>query len=123
MTKLDVNSIIIELIENCREIEKATLGGDYRANNKYGRKNLRIYRTISENISDGINILYKLLENDNVVVRTLAAAYCLGLKVNVCQAENVLVEAANDEANGIFGFNAEMTMQVWKEQGYLKFER
>jgi len=35
-------------------------------------------------------------------------------------AEKILQEIASDKSNGILGFNAEMTLKVWKEQGYLK---
>ena len=33
--------------------------------------------------------------------------------------EKVLLEIGNDPANGIFGFNAKMTLKVWQDQGEL----
>lgn len=58
--------------------------------------------------------------SENIVVRTKAAAYCLALNENVDEAEKILLEIGNEEKNGIFGFNANMTLEVWKEQGYLR---
>ena len=60
-----------------------------------------------------------MLSSQNVVIRTKAAAYCLALNENIDMAEKVLLEISNNEENGIFGFNAKMTLDVWKKQGYL----
>ena len=61
-----------------------------------------------------------MLSSQNVVIRTKAAAYCLALNENIDMAEKVLSEISNNEENGIFGFNAKMTLDVWKKQGYLQ---
>lgn len=53
-------------------------------------------------------------------MRTEAAAYCLALKENVDVAIKILTEISEDGTNGIFGFNAEMTLKVWNDRGYLK---
>ena len=47
-------------------------------------------------------------------------AHCLSLRICVDEAEKVLEKAAEDKNNGIFSFNAEMTLKVWRENGYLK---
>jgi hypothetical protein len=64
--------------------------------------------------------LPKLLIEENVVTRTKAAAHCLSLNINTEQAVEILKKDSNDEENGIFGFNAKMTLKMWYEQGYLK---
>lgn len=61
-----------------------------------------------------------MFNSKNVVVRTKAAAYCLALNERTEIAEMVLKEIAENESNGIFGFNAKMTLQVWEKNGYLK---
>ena len=61
-----------------------------------------------------------MFNSKNVVVKTKAAAYCLALNERTALAEQVLEEIANEPSNGILGFNAEMTLKVWKKQGFLK---
>ena len=60
-----------------------------------------------------------MLKSENVVVRTDAAAYCLALNEHIDIAQDVLSEISSKEENGIFGFNAQMTLEVWEKQGYL----
>ena len=61
----------------------------------------------------------ELLNSSNVVIRTKAAAYCLALRERIEIAEAVLEEISSNPQNGIFGFNAKMTLQVWREKGEL----
>lgn len=60
-----------------------------------------------------------MFNSENVVVRTDAAVYCLALNENIDEAEKVLSEISNNKEYGIFRLNAEMTLEVWKKQGYL----
>ena len=48
------------------------------------------------------------------------AAFCLALGENINEAEKILYEISNEKENGIFAFNAKMTLKVWKEEGCLK---
>ena len=54
------------------------------------------------------------------MVRIKAAAYCLALNWNIAEAEETLAAIAADPDTGIFGFNAEMTLKVWRTDGELK---
>lgn len=62
----------------------------------------------------------KLIVKENVVLKTKMAAYCLALGYKVEEAVTVLEKVSSDSSNGIFGFNAQMTLKVWRENGYLK---
>jgi hypothetical protein len=53
-------------------------------------------------------------------VKTKAAAHCLALNIKINEAIRVLELVATDEKNGIFGFNAKMILDVWRQQGNLK---
>ena len=86
--------IIEQYVETCSILKETTLSGDYKKGNKEGKK--------------------------NVVTRTKSAAHCLSLKIYIDEAEKVLKEIAADKNNGIFGFDAEMTLKIWYEHGYLK---
>lgn len=113
--------------EICKIYEKsgtlmyyATLSGDYKTNNKEGSRLINLYKLFEKDRAFGYQCIDKLLESHNVVVKTKAAAYCLALEYKTEYAISVLQEISSDPQNGIFGFNAEMTMKTWRKNGYLK---
>ena len=81
---------------------------------------IKLFKYLEHNIPFAEQTLPLLFENENAEVRTMAAAHCLALEIHIQKAEETLEAAANDKSTGIFGFNAEMTLKVWREQGYLK---
>ena len=99
---------------------QATLDGDYKANNREGKRLNEIFKYFENNPEFALDCIKDMMQSKNVVVRSKAAAYCLALNKNVDTAVRVLSEISNDEKNGIFGFNAQMTLEVWKKQGYLR---
>jgi hypothetical protein len=112
--------IIFQYEKSCEIIKQATLDGDYKKNNKEGKLIIQIYKYLEENKELSNNILHELFYSGNVVTRTKAAAHCLSLGLWVQEAVEILENAATDKSTGIFGFNAKMTLKVWKEQGKLK---
>ena len=42
------------------------------------------------------------------------------MRVDDLRKEETLIEIRDDDSNGIFSFNAEMTLKVWKEKGCLR---
>lgn len=112
---------IIKLYEECgRIMYQATLDGDYKANNRAGRKLVNIYKYFENNREFAMDCINELMQNENVVIRTEMAAYCLALRENIDIAEKMLLDISSKKENGIFGFNAEKTLEVWREQGYLQ---
>lgn len=99
---------------------KATLEGDYKINNKEGKIITELFKYLEKNLELAKETLPTLFDNENVVTRTKAAAHCLTLKICVHEAEKIIEKAVEDDKNGIFGFNAQMTLKVWREQGYLE---
>lgn len=120
MKEYDVNEVIKKYEKSGEKIYTGILEGDYRTNNRESAKLRKIFKCIEKNPDMAQQCLPKLLESSNVWVRTEAAAYCLSLKFNVEEGEAVLKEIGDNKENGIFGFNARMTLAVWKKQGYLK---
>jgi len=118
---LTSQAIIEQYIETCAILRDTTLSGDSRKGNREGKKIVKIFKELENDIELALQTLPLLFIEDNVVVRTDAAAQCLALKICIDQSVKVLQEIANDESSyGIFAFNAEMTLKVWREQGYLK---
>ena len=99
---------------------EATLSGDYKLNNKEGRKLTKVFKYFEKNLPFAKECIEELYKSDNVVVLSKAAAYSLALEYNIDRAVNVLNVIANNENNGIFALNAKMTIKVWEEQGFLK---
>lgn len=96
-----------------------TLNGDYRKCNREGEKLQKIFKEFEKNSALADECIPELLKSSNVVVRSEAAAYCLALRRDIELAEKILKDIASDPNSKIFGLNAEMTLKVWKEQGYL----
>lgn len=120
MKKYSKESIIERYEKSCEIMYQATLNGDYKSNNQEGAKLLKIFKYFENNRELAFECISEMFNSKNVVVRTKAAAYCLALNERTDIAEKVLEEIADDESNGIFSFNAKMTLQVWRENGFLK---
>jgi hypothetical protein len=115
-----IEEILSQLIRSGAIMEMATLQGDYKRNNKEGKITTRIFKYLEKNLDLANAVLPLLFTHENVVTRTDAASYCLALNIHVDEAVKVLEEVANDPNTRIFGFNAKMTLKVWRERGYLK---
>jgi len=113
-------SKIVSFYENSGEIRyKATLLGDYKKGNRETPKLIRVFKMFEEDKDFAWECISELLKSNNVVVRTDGAAYCLALGIQTQTAVNVLEEISSNPENGIFGFNAKMTLKVWREDGTL----
>ena len=118
--KITTQEVINQYIECGLVLRETTLSGDYKKGNKEGEKIVRIFKMLEKDLDLAERALPELFDNENIVTRTKAAAHCLSLNINVEEAVEILEQASSDECNGIFGFNAKMTLKVWREQGYLK---
>ena len=99
---------------------RATLEGDYKKNNKEGKKLTEIFKQFEVNKELAMSCLSELMNSNNLVIKTKGAAYCLALNLMVDVAENLLAEISNDPKNGIFGFNVKMVLKVWHENGKIE---
>ena len=118
MRKYDPESVLLQFESSGKLMYDATLTGDYKTNNREGAKLIRIFKEFESNPGLYQKCLPILLTNPNIVIRSKAAAWCLALNWNIDEALRTLEEAAQEDT--IFGFNAEMTLKVWHQQGYLK---
>ena len=119
MKKYDKESILNQYETSGKIIYQATLNGDYKANNREAKKLIKIFKIFEQDRELAWACISKMFKSENVVVRTEAAAYCLALNMNTDMAQEVLIQIRDNRENGIFGLNAEMTLDVWNEQGYL----
>lgn len=120
MKRKSKNEVIEQYISSCQIMHDATLSGNYKINNAEGRKIIKVFKQLEKDLQFAEECLVELLKNDHVVVKIEAAAQCLALNIKIDDAISVLESVALEEENGIFGFNAQMTLKVWRDQGYLK---
>lgn len=120
MKKHSKEEILKQYEESGKIMYQATLDGDYKTNNKEGKRLTKIFKYFEDDKEFALDCINDMLHSENVVVRTKAAAYCLALNENIDIAIEVLSEISSKKENGIFGFNAKMTLDVWKKQGYLR---
>ena len=106
--------------ESCRIKLETLLNGDYKKGNREGKKLIKIYKMMEQNIEWGHRCIDQLICNDHIEVKAEMAGYCLAMGYRVDDAVSLLEKIASDSSNGILGFNAKMTLKVWREKGYLK---
>jgi len=93
---------------------------DYRKGTRESELLVQIFKQLENDTEQAKRALPGLLTCKNVAARIKAAAHCLALRICVDQAEKALQKIADDQSYGIFCLNAEITLEAWQEQGYLK---
>ena len=116
----NIEEIIEQYEKSGRIIEETLLSGDYRTGNREGEKLIKFFKLFEQDIDLAEKCIDLLYKSNCTRVRTEAAAYSLSLGIDIPKAEAVLYEIGHDESLGIIGFGAEMTLKVWKKQGFLK---
>ena len=123
MKTYSVQDILSRYIESGLIMHEASNTGDYKTFNREGGKIIKVYKYLEKNINLAGNALPCLFKYDDVVVRSEAAAHCLGLNIHIKEAENVLEKDSKNVKNGLYRSNAELTLKAWRQQGFLKFYR
>ena len=120
MRKNSVEEIVEQYEISGRIIEETLLSGDYRRGNREGRKLIKFFKVFEKDRNLATECINRLYISECISVRIKAAAYSLSLGIDVPKAEAFLYETSLDKSLGIIRFNAEMTLKVWKKQGWLK---
>ncbi len=120
MKKYSKDEILKQHEASSKKMYQATLNGDYKTYNRESERLVKIYKCFEVDKELAKECISEMLKSKNVVARIKAAAYCLALGENIELAEKNLEEISSNKENGIFGFDAEMTLYVWKKNGYLQ---
>jgi hypothetical protein len=100
---------------------KSIMKGDAKTANRQYAVLKRIYLKAEKDI-DAAKIFYNNLRNNpETIVKLAACAHSLTLGIDIVESEVLLSLLAKDQNIGISRLDAEMTLKVWKKQGYLKF--
>lgn len=116
---LSTNEILNQYIKSFLIIEKSNLEGEYKIGNKEGKKIIKLFKLMENNINSAKEILPTLFEHESYKVRIAAAAHCLSLKIFEKEAIELLEKISILQIRH-YSFEAKMTLKVWREQGYLK---
>jgi hypothetical protein len=114
MIRASLDEVVSRYVEAAAAHHDATVTGDFERGNPQHDIVASAYRELRRRGSE--KVLLPLLEHANPGVRAWAGAHALEFAPD--EGERVL-EALTEEP-GIEGFNAEMTLQTWRE-GTLKF--
>lgn len=104
---------------HCADLNDCTTKEDVRRHNAAMKHLSKLFYQIE--CEPDKSFLLELLLNENDRTKILVAAHCLGLDVYVSEAKKVLSALAKNKVNPILAFEAQATLDVWKQQGYLKF--
>jgi len=118
---IDIDKIVEQFKEAAKLHRDSLLEGDYKTANKSTSVMRKIYYLLTNEPEAQSKIYNTLLGDADPSVATWAAAHCLGFGEHQKTALTVLEEISNRKDIGILSLNAEMTIKVWKKQGYLKF--
>jgi len=82
--------------ESGKIIYQATLDGNYKLNNKEGKKLIKYFKYFETNRPFALSCISDMLSSENVVVRTKAAAYLLALNEDIDVAKSILSEISDN---------------------------
>ena len=111
----NISQEIIGLCSNLFGVTKA----EVKKSNVSSDKLDEIFDDVRKNYDYAKDLYSALLSHQNDKVRFVAAGCCLKLNAHVKKAEKVLKIISKENDNPSIRFSAEMTLEVWKEQGYL----
>lgn len=120
MKKYSKEDILRQFEVSCDILYHSDETGDYKTGNKEQRKLVKIFKYFENNTVFAVDCLRELLQNESVVVSNRAAGWLLSLNEKVDEALKVLLLNSEKKEAGVFRFEAEMTLKVWKSQGYLR---
>ena len=114
-----MNNYLELYIYQCSLLNKGYTKSDIKAHNVAMKELAKIFYHFKE--EQDKSLFLELLQNESNQVRLMAAAHCLGLNAYIDEAKKTLVQIAKDRRNAELAFEAQATLDVWKQQGYLKF--
>lgn len=118
-TYVTAKEIIEKRLENDRIIGSLSVL-EYKKNNRLVDKNFKLFKLLEADLDLARAVYGVLLTRDNSVTKLNAATECLSLGIYIDEAVRVLAEMAVMADNDMRCFNAKMTLEDWREQGYLK---
>lgn len=108
-----------DYIFHCSALNKGYTKKDVKAHNAAMKELAKIFYQVQKEQDKSFYL--ELLHDNSIQVRLMAAAHCLGLNEYIDEATKTLISIARDKTNVELAFEAQATLDVWKQQGYLRF--
>ena len=103
----------------CSDLNDCITKEDVKKHNSAMKKLGKLFYQIEE--EQDKSFLLELLKSGNDRTKTLVAAHCLGFGVYVLESKKVLRALSKSKTNPILAFEAQAILDVWKQQGFLRF--
>lgn len=120
MKKFDKETIIRQYEESGKICFECTQNGDYKTGNREAKKLVKIFKILEANSNLAKDVIDYLVKSNNIFLKMEGLSYNLSLNKDISDSLKTLEELSKDNSIGIYRLNAEMTLKVWREQGYLK---
>lgn len=118
--KRGLDGVLEQYIASAQSHANASQSGKYKIANKQYAIIKRIYDEHGGN-PEFRKRLKELLETGQPSTILWAAAHLLGLNSDIVEAQAALENLSKRDDIRMISFSSQMTLKVWKEQGYLKF--
>lgn len=103
----------------CADLNNGYTKKDVKKHNVAMKKLAKLFYKLKDE-SDK-SFLLDLMQHSDDRTKSLVAAHCLGLNKYVEEAKKVLSAISNNKTDPILAFEAQSTLDVYRQQGYLKF--
>ena len=114
-----IDKITQQYISSGEVLQETEETGDWRKENKEVEKLTKVFKELEKDGALAEACLPPLLKNENIEVRMKAAQHCLSLGIRVQEAIRTFEGIAADHSKRMYPFRAEMTLRVWRENGFL----
>lgn len=108
---------ILEYRKFCSQLNEGTSKKDIKRHNLAMKRLSELYYEIE--VQEDKTFVLELLYEKNIKISFLVATHCLGWGVYIKEAKNVLKKISKSKENPEIAFDAKMTLEIYKEQGFL----
>ena len=110
-----------KIVGLCKNLHTGDKKAQSNLHNNAMEQLAKLYYQFEKDRKYAENLYISLMRHEDDRVRLNAAASCLALNVNITDAQKNLKQISKTNFDPSVRFEAEMTLDIWKEQGYLKF--
>ena len=108
-----------QYILHCADLNNGYTKKDVKKHNVAMKELAKLFYKLKDE-SDK-SFLLDLMQHSDDRTKLLVAAHCLGLNEYVEEAKKVLSVISKNKTDPVLALEAQSTLDVWKQQGYLKF--
>ena len=108
-----------KIVELCKNLHTGDKKAQINLHNNSMKQLAKLYNQFEKDRKYAEGLYVSLMHHEDDRVRLNAAARCLALNVNIADAKKTLKQISKTNLDPSIRIEAEMTWDVWKEQGHL----